>query len=230
MEYNFTVRETEIRGGLMLSVLLWCAAALAAVPASAQIYDEQVAGAEAGEQDSGCVPACRAGFACRGGTCVSPCNPPCAGGEVCTRGGLCLPASPPAAPAAAVQPAPGVYVVPPHAHSGHGAERELPDPGFDIDRARRKKAAGAVVMSFGLIGIVGAGVLGFVSGLSGETELLLVGLAVEALSLTMFIPGLVSYVKNKKLIERHERKSLSMLGLAPLATKDSGGLALAVGF
>jgi hypothetical protein len=200
------------------------------LPASAQTYDEQAAGVGAGEEGSGCAPACRAGFFCRAGACVSPCNPPCAGGEICTRGGLCLPASPPAAPAAAVQPASGVYVVPPRAHSGHFAERELPDPGFDIDKARRKKAAGAVVMSFGLIGILTAGALGFMYGFTGDEFFLYVGLPVEALSLTMFIPGLVSYVKNKKLIERHERKSLSMLGLTPLATKDSGGLALAVGF
>jgi len=44
-----------------------------------------------------CVPACRAGFLCSAGTCVSACNPPCAAGEACQSTGECTPAA--AAPA-----------------------------------------------------------------------------------------------------------------------------------
>ena len=48
-----------------------------------------------------CVPACRAGFTCLAGVCISACNPPCAAGEQCTSGGECVAASapPPAFPA-----------------------------------------------------------------------------------------------------------------------------------
>ena len=38
-----------------------------------------------------CVPACRQGFVCANGACVSPCNPPCAEGEVCTADLQCVP-------------------------------------------------------------------------------------------------------------------------------------------
>jgi hypothetical protein len=37
-----------------------------------------------------CVPACRAGFTCANGACVSSCNPACGAGETCTARGECL--------------------------------------------------------------------------------------------------------------------------------------------
>lgn len=37
-----------------------------------------------------CYPACRAGYFCSGGQCVSACNPPCGPGEVCSSTGQCL--------------------------------------------------------------------------------------------------------------------------------------------
>jgi hypothetical protein len=37
----------------------------------------------------GCVPACRSGYICRAGQCVSACNPPCGAGERCTDRGEC---------------------------------------------------------------------------------------------------------------------------------------------
>ena len=37
-----------------------------------------------------CTPACRSGFTCRGGQCISQCNPPCAAGEQCTPQGECV--------------------------------------------------------------------------------------------------------------------------------------------
>lgn len=56
-----------------------------------------------------CVPACRAGFVCARGQCVSRCNPPCANNEVCTADGQCIvpaQASPAAPPGAGQYPAP----------------------------------------------------------------------------------------------------------------------------
>jgi hypothetical protein len=47
-----------------------------------------------------CVPDCRSGFTCVGGSCVSSCNPPCGIGEICTEHGECIPkAIPPLPPA-----------------------------------------------------------------------------------------------------------------------------------
>jgi hypothetical protein len=42
-----------------------------------------------GSQD--CTPACRPGYACVQGECVSACNPPCGAGEVCTASLQCVP-------------------------------------------------------------------------------------------------------------------------------------------
>ena len=42
-----------------------------------------------------CVPACRAGFLCIRGQCLSACNPPCGPGEVCAEGGRCQPQTAP---------------------------------------------------------------------------------------------------------------------------------------
>src|SRR5262245_27899863 len=38
-----------------------------------------------------CEPACRAGYSCVQGQCVSSCNPPCSPGDVCTSTGECVP-------------------------------------------------------------------------------------------------------------------------------------------
>lgn len=39
--------------------------------------------------EAACVPACRAGFTCVHGSCISACNPPCAKGESCSAEGKC---------------------------------------------------------------------------------------------------------------------------------------------
>jgi hypothetical protein len=36
-----------------------------------------------------CVPACRSGYLCNGGQCVSRCNPPCGAGTTCLENGEC---------------------------------------------------------------------------------------------------------------------------------------------
>lgn len=58
-----------------------------------------------------CVPACRSGYICVQGQCVSACNPPCPAGQQCTAEGECVAAQPSAvapapAPAPATAPAP----------------------------------------------------------------------------------------------------------------------------
>jgi hypothetical protein len=62
-------------------------------------------------QGPSCFPACRTGYTCFNGACVSLCNPPCAQGESCTAAGECalqqpalaVPAPQPAPPGAAYQ-------------------------------------------------------------------------------------------------------------------------------
>ena len=51
--------------------------------------------ARAQTSEATCVPACRSGFVCVEGRCVSACNPPCLSTETCTSSGACT-ASPPA--------------------------------------------------------------------------------------------------------------------------------------
>jgi hypothetical protein len=62
-----------------------------------------------------CVPACRSGFTCLSGRCVSSCNPPCSSGDVCTGAGECVAASaePERSDAAIEAPANGA-----HRHDG----------------------------------------------------------------------------------------------------------------
>jgi hypothetical protein len=59
-----------------------------------------------------CTPACRPGFTCVSGACVSPCNPPCRENERCTANAECelatpLPATPPAVAETKPEGAPG---------------------------------------------------------------------------------------------------------------------------
>jgi hypothetical protein len=46
--------------------------------------------APSAQSDQACFPACRAGFACSDGHCVSACNPPCPAAEKCTPRGECV--------------------------------------------------------------------------------------------------------------------------------------------
>ena len=53
--------------------------------------------ARAAEPDA-CFPACRAGYLCHEGRCISACNPPCEAGQVCTATGECAAATPSSSP------------------------------------------------------------------------------------------------------------------------------------
>jgi hypothetical protein len=57
--------------------------------------------------EAACVPACRTGFVCAHGTCVSACNPPCSASEICTATLECKPTAPPPPPASTVTAPPG---------------------------------------------------------------------------------------------------------------------------
>lgn len=48
-----------------------------------------------------CVPACRSGYFCHDGQCISRCNPPCPSGSTCQDNGECAVASTAPAPSAA---------------------------------------------------------------------------------------------------------------------------------
>lgn len=48
--------------------------------------------------DAACFPACRSGYLCHEGRCVSACNPLCGATEACTALGECVPAAPVALP------------------------------------------------------------------------------------------------------------------------------------
>ncbi len=115
-----------------------------------------------------CAPACREGFTCLQGKCVTACNPPCAAGERCTADLRCLPAEtlaqpvrpapvappppPPSAPAPA--PAPPPTPAPAGEHRGYqiGLAAGALFPGtIDFD-------AGSVDTSSGLVGRLSADV------------------------------------------------------------------------
>jgi hypothetical protein len=86
-----------VRGATML------AAAGVFIPerADAKPEGDQAQGSQAERDDEpaatpeseDCVPACRPGYACAKGKCVSACNPPCAQGEICTAALTCVPGS-----------------------------------------------------------------------------------------------------------------------------------------
>lgn len=57
-----------------------------------------VAGSSTASAQEECFPACRAGYLCHEGSCVSACNPPCAGNERCTAEAQCVPSAASTAP------------------------------------------------------------------------------------------------------------------------------------
>ncbi|MBN2344497.1 MAG: hypothetical protein JXX29_01635 [Deltaproteobacteria bacterium] len=58
--------------------------------AATQTVATTVAPDEEKQPLSECMPACRAGFLCHRGMCVSACNPPCSSGFVCTAAAQCV--------------------------------------------------------------------------------------------------------------------------------------------
>lgn len=89
----------------LLLVALTCAAPLAAqetasqpvaTPPTAQEAASQPAAADGAtpQAAAACYPACREGFTCLQGRCVSLCNPPCPAGLECVEGRRCEPPTP----------------------------------------------------------------------------------------------------------------------------------------
>lgn len=62
--------------------------------------------------EAACFPACRSGFVCSKGQCISRCNPLCATDETCTATGECVPSRGLTVPSAG-QPAPPVTAIAP---------------------------------------------------------------------------------------------------------------------
>lgn len=78
-------------------------------PPSATSEGTPAATSDADEQHS-CLPACRSGYTCVRGSCVSECNPPCEPGQMCVEGAQCVEREParaaePAGPPPATTPA-----------------------------------------------------------------------------------------------------------------------------
>lgn len=69
--------------GILLGVLGW------AVPAAAQATAVAPYRGPHREPEPGCFPACRFGYVCARGRCISKCNPPCPPDQVCVGGKYC---------------------------------------------------------------------------------------------------------------------------------------------
>lgn len=87
-----------------------------AVLAAAALAAARPARAETG--GGACFPACRSGYLCHRGSCISACNPPCAAGETCTSAGECIPTVSPATNVFVGEPPPAVVATAPTADAG----------------------------------------------------------------------------------------------------------------
>jgi len=97
-----------------ISVISVAMACLLTASASAQYPGEAGADVPVVDHPSECAPACRSGYVCLEGTCVSACNPPCGAGETCTDAGECVaPPSSQPSPGQVSQPPPGQVSQPP---------------------------------------------------------------------------------------------------------------------
>lgn len=93
--------------------------------------EDDAEGADAADAEEECLPACRRGYVCVRGECVSACNPPCADGEVCTEERECVPDTPvpgsgaaePSPPTPPPDPAGHRFVM--GLHSAFGGEADI---------------------------------------------------------------------------------------------------------
>lgn len=87
------MRTAILRCSAWLASALLCCASVraqdAVTPAPANAVPPPTA-ASAPPPETTCVPACRTGFLCVTGQCISACNPPCDPGDVCTAAGECI--------------------------------------------------------------------------------------------------------------------------------------------
>lgn len=130
-----------------------------------------------------CVPACRTGYICHEGECISACNPPCAEGQSCTAEGECVaPQEGPSTGSSGGEE--GVVValsgcVSDHqcAHPRRCVEGSCELPAGYVDalesEARSRTIAGAVVMGIGGLLMVASAIpfgLGSAAKNSGESD------------------------------------------------------------
>lgn len=73
-----------LRCGLRCAALLLWSSLIVAAPGARAAAPETA-------EEADCEPACRKGFVCVKGGCVSVCNPPCGAGETCTEERTCAP-------------------------------------------------------------------------------------------------------------------------------------------
>lgn len=109
----------------MKSRMVWSVRALervALVVALVGCTGANVGGTSEDEAGVACAPACRPGFVCLRGSCVSACNPPCDPGATCGGDGLCHAASEVDASVDRADPAP----------SAEGPSRDAARAGSDI--------------------------------------------------------------------------------------------------
>ncbi len=162
--------------------------------------------------DAQCLPACRGGFTCIQGRCVSPCNPQCDPGQVCTRNGFCLPtaaartvAGQPAAPSpvatssGTATPTVSYLPVQPPVSDRRKALNELKYREFVA-----KKHAGTAMMVVGSMMIAVAVGLGAGAGASGEEALLFAGIGVELVGDVLLFPGIAVYSVGKNGMAKAE--------------------------
>ena len=121
---------------------------------SAAFADEVVVGEPA------CEPACRAGYACVKGVCMSACNPPCGASDTCTPAGQCV----------QKQVAP-----PPPSYAPSDAPRSDPTRGDPTKKAGYQTHDGGYIR----LGIGGGGIFGNVKTPSSDTSVSAGGVALE---------------------------------------------------
>ena len=96
-------------------IVLWLAWApqVRAQPAGDPLPDGTASGAPSAAPSPECFPACRAGFICHQGACVSLCNPPCPSGYACSSTATCEAQAAPTPPATSTNyPQQPAYVPP----------------------------------------------------------------------------------------------------------------------
>jgi hypothetical protein len=90
-ERVIATREAQPSNGVVVVNIEACGKPYVCEVTGAAVCHPGAAVVSAPAPTKACVPACRAGFVCADGRCVSACNPPCGNNETCGRDGECHP-------------------------------------------------------------------------------------------------------------------------------------------